>query len=123
MKKVLSILGITLLSVLFLTGCGEGGTTSASDTSNQEVYKTIDYNSYTADSSSTEFDDLIDKKVTFTNVPTLGGTLGKFGKGISCRNESSYTIEDDTEYTVTGIVTFTSGTVSVSLKDCTITKN
>lgn len=123
MKKVFSILGIVLLSAVLLTGCGNETGSNSDDTNNQSVYKTIDFSSYSADKDSTEFDELINKKVTFTNVPTLAGYLGKFGKDIACSNESSFTIEDDAEYTVTGVVTSTSGTVSVRLKDCTITKN
>lgn len=106
---------------LIYTCSGNG--TASTDTNNQSVYKTIDFNSYTGDSKSTEFDILINKKVTFTNVPTLGGSLGTLTKNISCRGESSFTIEDDAKYTVTGIVINNNGTYLVILKDCTITKN
>lgn len=43
-------------------------------------------------------------------------------KTISFSNESSFTIEDDVTYTVTGIVTYNTGTFLVSMKDCTIIK-
>lgn len=120
MKKLLSIIGILVLPIILITGCAGGET---DDTTNQSVYKTIDFNSYTGDVNSTEFDELVGKKVTFTNVPTLGGTLGNMAKGFSCRNESSLTIEDDAYYTLTGEVTSTTGTYLVSMKDCTIVKN
>jgi len=100
--------------------CSGNGETS---TNNQSVYKTIDYNSYTGDSKSTEFDILYNKKVTFTNVPRLpGDILGEFDKMIMCDNESSFTLEKDAKYTVTGIVTYNEGTVIVKLKDCTVIK-
>ena len=123
MKKVLAILGISLLSTTLLVGCSSESKIESSDTNNQSVYKTVDFNSYSGEVSSTDFNDLIDKKVTFTNVPTLGGTLGNMNKGFSCRNESSLVIEDNVTYTLTGIVTNTTGTYMVSLKDCTLTKN
>jgi hypothetical protein len=120
MKKIVSIIGILVLPFVFLTGCtGE----TVNDALNQSIYKTIDFKSYTGEVDSTEFDDLIDKKVTFTNVPTLGGTLGNMSKGFICSNESSLTIEDDASYTLTGIVTSTTGTFNVTMKDCTLTKN
>ena len=99
--------------------CSENGPT----TNNESVYKTIDFNSYTGDIESTEFDILFNKKVTFTNVPTLGGMFGNLTKSIFCDNESSFTIEDDAKYTITGIVTLNQGTNIVKLKDCTITKS
>lgn len=120
MKKAL---GFILLLTFLLTGCYSENIATTTNTDSQSVYKTIDYYSYEAESSSTEFDDLVDKKVTFTNVPTFAGYLGKLDKSISCGNESDYIIEDDAEYTVTGIVSYTAGTVIVSLDDCTITKN
>ena len=124
MKKTLSLLGVLLLSAALLTGCGTEETEkeNSKDTDSQEVFKTIDFGSYTGDSKSTDFNDLMDKKVTFTNVPTLGGMLGNMSKGITCKNESSYEIKDDVEYTVTGVVTYNIGTYSVTMKDCTITE-
>jgi major membrane immunogen (membrane-anchored lipoprotein) len=123
MKRVLYMFGILFLSVLLLTGCGSEEREEAEEESTQSVYKTIDFGSYSGDSESDDFDDLEGKKVTFTNVPTLGGTLGNMSKSFSCRNESSLTIEDDVTYTLTGVVTSTYGTFSVSLRDCTLTES
>lgn len=123
MKRVLYMFGILFLSVLLLTGCGSEEREEAEEESTQSVYKTIDFGSYSGDSESDDFDDLEGKKVTFTNVPTSGGTLGNMSKSFSCRNESSLTIEDDVTYTLTGVVTSTYGTFSVSLKDCTLTES
>jgi len=41
---------------------------------------------------------------------------------VEISNNSSFTIEDNAEYTVTGIVRDNNGTYSVSLKDCTVVK-
>lgn len=123
MKKIVSIIGILVIPFIFFTGCTGETINEDDDTHNQSIYKTIDFKSYTGEVESTEFDDLIGKKVTFTNVPTLGGTLGNMSKGFICRNESSLTIEDDVNYTLTGIVTSTTGTYTVTMKDCTLTKN
>ena len=105
---------------LVYTCSGNGQQTSVNT---QSVYKTIDFSSYSGNSKSTEFNDLIGKKVTFTNVPTLGGTLGNMSKTFYCSNKASLTIEDNTRYTLTGVVTDTIGTYNVSMKDCSITKN
>ena len=131
MKKNLILMMTLIISIAVLTGCGSNsssgnGSNGGSEnggSGNQSVYKTIDFNSYKGDVNSTEFDDLVNKKVTFYNVPTLSGYLGSLVKGFSCTNESSLTIEDDKTYTLTGVVTSTRGTYSVRMKDCTLTEN
>ena len=123
MKKLIYMFGILFLSVLLLTGCGSEERENSEEDSTQSVYKTIDFGSYSGDPDSDDFDNLEGKKVTFTNVPTLGGTLGNMTKVFSCSNESSLTIEDDVTYTLTGVVTSNSGTYLVSLKNCTLTES
>ena len=139
MKRTLTVLFILLLSVVVLTGCNSGEKTESGNTGNNEnnttinnsetttdtttVYRTIDFNSYDSDAKSNAFDDLVGKKVTFTNVPSLGGYLGNMSKGISCDNESTFNIEDGKTYIVSGIVVSTTGTYSVKMKSCSLIAN
>ena len=136
MKRTLAVLFTLLLSVVVLTGCNSGEKTEPGNTGNNEnnttinnsetatdtttVYGTIDFNTYDSDAKSNAFDDLVGKKVTFTNVPSLGGYLGNMVKGISCDNESTFNIEDGKTYIVSGIVVSTTGTYSVKMKSCSL---